>query len=483
MGMKKKRHAPTVCAKFCIALTTMLSMKTIVFGNVIKTPNLVIAANTTYTVSENDTLIINSLDMGNDAKFIINGIVRFEDNGESSDFTMRSQPDTKSFFTNSAWDWKKSLYIENNGKIECKNFIQSFSTLNNMQATYKFYNNGAIECQGDFYSDWVDTYTTYQSSCNAKIEAQNITFQGRAGWTYNGVYKTNNFTLDITQGGNIVNIGSNCGDSKFEVGKLTLKNNVAQINVEELALLKSIDLTAAYTSVNIQVDGILTEGYITGYDKLLMNGSQNSTINLCYNPTDGKNFQENGTAFATKSISTGKVIYLQNDIIANAWNIGSSPKQEGDLQGTFREIGDRISTYEECINGFHVSSLLPIRLTRFTAHGTQEAINLEWEVATEKNIYNYGVEYSKNGFDWDEIDNVEAFGTSSFAIQYNSTITNEFPNGFLYFRLKQVSLDGLELYSDIIVYDNTRSNETFKTLKVGPLEILYNNSERRFIEQ
>ena len=480
--MKKKRNAPTVCAKFCIALTTMLTIKITVFGNVIKTPNLVIEANDTYTVSPNDTLIIKTLDMGNYAKLIINGTLRIEDNGVISDFVLFSDPSIQSFFTNYPQDWKKNLYIENNGKIECNNFKQSFSDINNMQATYTFNNNGAIVCEANFQSDWTNS-TTYQSSCNAKIEAQNITFQGRAGWTYNGVYKTNNFTLDITQGGNIVNIGSNCGDSKFEVGKLTLKNNVAQINVEELALLKSIDLTAAYTSVNIQVDGILTEGYIAGYNKLLMNGSQNSTINLCYNPTDGKNFQENGTAFATKSISTGKVIYLQNDIIANAWNIGSSPKQEGDLQGTFREIGDRISTYEECINGFHVSSLLPIRLTRFTAHGTQEAINLEWEVATEKNIYNYSVEYSKNGFDWDEIDNVEAFGTSSFAIQYNSTITNEFPNGFLYFRLKQVSLDGLELYSDIIVYDNTRSNETFKTLKVGPLEILYNNSERRFIEQ
>ena len=482
MRMKKKRNAPTVCAKFCIALTTMLTIKITVFGNVIKTPNLVIEANDTYTVSRTDTLIIKTLDMGNYAKLIINGTLRIEDNGVISDFVLFSDPSIQSFFTNYPQDWKKNLYIENNGKIECNNFKQSFSDINNMQATYTFNNNGAIVCEANFQSDWTNS-TTYQSSCNAKIEAQNITFQGRAGWTYNGIYKANNFTLDITQGGNIVNIGSNCGDSKFEVGKLTLKNNVAQINVEELALLKSIDLTAAYTSVNIQVDGILTEGYIAGYNKLLMNGSQNSTINLCYNPTDGKNFQENGTAFATKSISTGKVIYLQNDIIANAWNIGSSPKQEGDLQGTFREIGDRISTYEECINGFHVSSLLPIRLTRFTAHGTQEAINLEWEVATEKNIYNYSVEYSKNGFDWDEIDNVEAFGTSSFAIQYNSTITNEFPNGFLYFRLKQVSLDGLELYSDIIVYDNTRSNETFKTLKVGPLEILYNNSERRFIEQ
>lgn len=483
MGMKKKRHAPTVCAKFCIALTTMLSMKTIVFGNVRITPNLVIAANTTYTVSENDTLIINSLDMENDAKFIINGILRFEDNGISSDFTMRSTPDTKSFFTNYAWNWKKNLYIENNGKIECRNFIQSFSTVNNMQATYKFYNNGAIECQGDFYSDWVDTYTTYQSSCNAKIEAQNITFQGRAGWTYNGVYKTNNFTLDITQGGNIVNIGSSCGDSKFEVGKLTLKNNVAQINVEELALLKSIDLTGTYTSVNLHVDGTLTEGYIAGYNKLLMNGSDNSTINLCFNPTDGMNFQENGTAFATKSNSTGTVIYLQNDIIANAWNSESSPKTEKDIQGMFREIGDRISTYEECINGFHLSTLLPIRLTSFTVHGSQEAINLEWEVATEKNIYYYDVEYSINGIDWYEIDHVEAMGTTSFTTQYNSTFTNDFPHGFVYFRLKQITLDSTESYSKTIVYDNSISNETFKALKVGPIDILYNNQERKYIKK
>jgi len=113
----------------------------------------------------------------------------------------------------------------------------------------------------------------------------------------------------------------------------------------------------------------------------------------------------------------------------------------------------------------------------------QNAIRLEWEVATEKDMHNYSVEYSINGIDWHEIDVVDAMGTTSFATHYISNLADDFPHEFLYFRLKQVTLGGLESYSQTIVFDNTTSNKSFKTLKVGPIDILYNDSERRYIEQ
>lgn len=113
----------------------------------------------------------------------------------------------------------------------------------------------------------------------------------------------------------------------------------------------------------------------------------------------------------------------------------------------------------------------------------QNAIRLEWEVATEKDMHNYSVEYSINGTNWREIDRVETVGKTSFVTQYNSTYTNDFPHGFVYFRLKQISLDGSESYSKTIVLDNTISFESFKTLKVGPIDILYNDHERRFVKK
>lgn len=323
-------------------------------------------------------------------------------------------------------------------------------------------------------------YTTYESTCNASIEAQNITFQGTLGWTFNGTYiSTNNFTIDITVNGFTTNIGSStCRTSNVDAQNLILRHYIPKLNIIGQARVASLTITDPFIKdMNIQVDGILTLGtYTPTYNYLYITGTATSIISLCYNPSDSKDFFSKNNS----STSTGKVIYLQNSN-TNAWD--SNPSGESDITGSYKGIADNISTYNECINNVNFSTLLPIELTSFTAHGSEDAIHLEWEVASEKNLSDYRVEYSINGTNWREIDRVETVGPTSFNTQYNSTFTNDFPHGFVYFRLKQVSLDGSESYSKTIVLDNTISNESFKALKVGAIDILYNDHERRFVKK
>ena len=424
-------------------------------------------------ISPNDTLIVGKIVFSKNSTLQNNGTLIFNEANVISDFSIS---------TNSNGD-QGTISILNYGKIECKN-----CTLTNpdpTKETFYFENKGAITCKGNFTAT-IDSKTTYTSLCGSKTEAQNITFKGSAGLTYKGIYSAKIFTIDIAGGApsTTVNIGSDCGDSKFEVEELLLKNNVTQININEKTRLDSIDISGINKngSVEMHVDGILTLGkVITGGKSLFLTGIKNSAVmSLCYKPTGNNDF-------ATKASSTyaGTVIYLQynENSTSNTWSIGSSPKNEGEILGNFHEIPDNISSFKECLNGFNFASLLPIELTSFRAYDSQDAIRLEWEVATEKDMHNYSVEYSINGMDWDEIDVVDAMGTTSFATRYISNLANDFPHEFLYFRLKQVTLGGLGSYSQTIVFDNTTSNKSFKTLKVGPIDILYNDSERRYIEQ
>ncbi len=105
------------------------------------------------------------------------------------------------------------------------------------------------------------------------------------------------------------------------------------------------------------------------------------------------------------------------------------------------------------------------------------------EFDAEKDYKTIVVEYSKNGTDWREIDQVDGMGTTSFATQYSSIVTNDFPQGFLYFRLKEITFDGIESVSHTIVYENTPSSQSFKSLQYGHLNILYNDNERRYVKQ
>ena len=129
------------------------------------------------------------------------------------------------------------------------------------------------------------------------------------------------------------------------------------------------------------------------------------------------------------------------------------------------KIGDdwyRERDFSDVINGFGVSSLLPIELAYFQAKGKERFIQLEWQTEVEINNAFFEVEHSRNGKDFKAIAYLEGAGTSTRALNYQ--FQHKTPvQGVNYYRLKQTDFDGAFSYSLIETVEyQTPSNPSVK---------------------
>lgn len=84
---------------------------------------------------------------------------------------------------------------------------------------------------------------------------------------------------------------------------------------------------------------------------------------------------------------------------------------------------------------------LPVKLTSFEAKARTGQVALTWATATEENNQYFDVERSQDGKTFTAIGRVAGKGTTQQAQQYTFQDVNPL-NGTLYYRLKQVDLDG-----------------------------------------
>ena len=93
---------------------------------------------------------------------------------------------------------------------------------------------------------------------------------------------------------------------------------------------------------------------------------------------------------------------------------------------------------------------LPVELTAFMARAQGDAVALAWTTASEKNSASFEVERSLDGTRFERIGIVAAAGTSSTVRSY--ALTDDHPlihPATLYYRLKQLDLDGTFRYSPV----------------------------------
>lgn len=93
--------------------------------------------------------------------------------------------------------------------------------------------------------------------------------------------------------------------------------------------------------------------------------------------------------------------------------------------------------------------ILPVEFTYFKAKKQTKAVLLEWETAFELNNKGFEIEKSSNGKRWKTIGFVEGANNSNEMLQY-SFKDEELRFGKNYYRLKQLDLDGVFDYSDIV---------------------------------
>jgi photosystem II stability/assembly factor-like uncharacterized protein len=93
--------------------------------------------------------------------------------------------------------------------------------------------------------------------------------------------------------------------------------------------------------------------------------------------------------------------------------------------------------------------VVPVELTSFTATGIGNEVQLNWTTKTELNNSGFEIQRSVDGNEWQKINFISGYGTTSEAQNY-SYIDRELEIGNYQYRLKQIDYDGSFDYSDII---------------------------------
>lgn len=93
---------------------------------------------------------------------------------------------------------------------------------------------------------------------------------------------------------------------------------------------------------------------------------------------------------------------------------------------------------------------LPVELVNFTAEKRGAAVALAWATASERNSDRFEVERSRDGRTFERIGQVAAAGSSTSPHRYDFLDT-KYPSetDLLYYRLRQVDLDGTTAYSPV----------------------------------
>lgn len=99
------------------------------------------------------------------------------------------------------------------------------------------------------------------------------------------------------------------------------------------------------------------------------------------------------------------------------------------------------------------AELLPIELTYFTAHESENAVVFDWQTASEINNDFFTVEYSLDGIQFNECAFENGNGTTSETHNYSVSVSSDSFYGVTYFRLKQTDFNGEYLYSNVILLD------------------------------
>jgi len=91
---------------------------------------------------------------------------------------------------------------------------------------------------------------------------------------------------------------------------------------------------------------------------------------------------------------------------------------------------------------------LPIGLIQFDGACNDGRVQLKWSTASELNMNKFELEFSENGTDWQVINTQPGQGGDALTnYTYTHVITT---NGIVYYRLKQIDVDGAFTFSDII---------------------------------
>ncbi len=115
------------------------------------------------------------------------------------------------------------------------------------------------------------------------------------------------------------------------------------------------------------------------------------------------------------------------------------------------------------------ATLLPVRLINFEAKANGNDVVLNWATASEKNNSHFVVERSTDGVNFNEVTTVSGKGTTNAITKYKALDKDAFGiNTDLYYRLKQVDLNGSFAYSGVVLVSNDAKVEFNVNVQPNP---------------
>jgi hypothetical protein len=139
--------------------------------------------------------------------------------------------------------------------------------------------------------------------------------------------------------------------------------------------------------------------------------------------------------------------YSLNHFNGTVWDFAVSISQS--VTGTSTKVMNH-NGYTGTFSPFAIgenTSVLPVNMLEFTAKARGTSAELRWVTATEMNNAYFGIERSADGQNWEEIGRREGAGTSYNPSYYDFTDYQPYDNS--YYRLRQVDINGSEVYSKV----------------------------------
>jgi len=165
---------------------------------------------------------------------------------------------------------------------------------------------------------------------------------------------------------------------------------------------------------------------------------------------------------------------FKGEEVDNTFRVGpaaSCPDSEASMNcparvsGCMDPFADNYNSSANVDDGSCSYSTLPVELIYFSVKEKDDEILLTWKTANETGNNRFEIEWSKNGFQFENIGKVAGSGTTLTKQSYEFLHPDPV-DGYNYYRLKQVDFDQTFEYSNIIVI--THQGARFSRLKIYP---------------
>lgn len=190
-------------------------------------------------------------------------------------------------------------------------------------------------------------------------------------------------------------------------------------------------------------------------------GDFNDTGESVFNSSSSANIISGNITIPTSGVTIVQNTLLRMRVIAN-WTPILDPNS---IVGHSASLGaGQAEDY-----GVTVLAALPVELVTFKAEEENKKVKVNWQTASERESSHFVIERSKDLYEFEEVANIDAKGTTSQSNNYTWLDENPYL-GISYYRLTQIDKDGTpQLYRSVavLVEDDDKSITVFPNPSEG----------------